>query len=203
MKPKEPLSMNVGYLESIGIRATKGSACWVDKDAAMEKAVKKFQNEIYKPLARKSKNSGGHVGRRWLPIETYIKPTRDNNCPRALFYSEATGIVIGSCYSIYSTSTAPEKKTYCFRCHDGFKIEPTHWMPLPPIPQETIFILKAYDPKKHGDLIPIEDFLELGFFDDDGEGYYATNNEISNISVNLKEVKAPESKFTHVCWYNK
>jgi hypothetical protein len=52
-KKNERLSMNVGHLESLGISATKGSACWIDKDAAMEKALNKFQDQIYKPAMEK------------------------------------------------------------------------------------------------------------------------------------------------------
>jgi len=49
----ERLSMNVGYLETLGIRATKGSACWINLDLAMEKALKRFQDEVYKPAMEK------------------------------------------------------------------------------------------------------------------------------------------------------
>ena len=47
--PKEPMSLNVAYLDSLGIRATKGSAEWIDIDKAMEAALKIFQEKFYKP----------------------------------------------------------------------------------------------------------------------------------------------------------
>lgn len=44
-----------------------------------------------------------------------------------------------------------------------------------------------------------------GIMDSDGFGYYATNNEVSNIEASprafVKGIIRPD--FTHVCWYNK
>lgn len=63
--------------------------------------------------------------------------------------------------------------------------------------------LKIYNPKKHGDLIPINEFIDCSFIDNDGEGYYATSLEVSNIPVDLKNIKSSDAKFTHINWYNK
>lgn len=55
----------------------------------------------------------------------------------------------------------------------------------------------------------INDFVssvESGAFtNDDGHGYYATDEEESNIRVRLAEVKngRARTEWTHVCWYNK
>jgi hypothetical protein len=68
----------------------------------------------------------------WQPIETYQKPTKelDIEFPKALFYSEKTGVVVGICYL-----TDEEDGTYSFQYErDGLNIEPTHWMPLPKPP---------------------------------------------------------------------
>jgi hypothetical protein len=70
----------------------------------------------------------------WQSIETYPLPTIecDLDYPKALFYSPKTGIVIGRC-----TLWDIEDKKYSFQYDcDGFNIEPTHWMPLPPPPSK-------------------------------------------------------------------
>lgn len=63
--------------------------------------------------------------------------------------------------------------------------------------------LQVYNPKKHGDLIPINEFIDCNFIDNDGEGYYATSLEVSSIPVDLKNIKPSNAKFTHIDWYNK
>lgn len=43
------------------------------------------------------------------------------------------------------------------------------------------------------------------FTDDDGYGYYATSDKVSNVYINFSDVlnnTVPEW-VTHVCWYNK
>lgn len=68
----------------------------------------------------------------WLPIETYEKPTEewDFSHPRALFFSEETGTVIGRCIL-----QDKEDREYAFRFdRDGVEFGPTHWMPLPKNP---------------------------------------------------------------------
>lgn len=68
----------------------------------------------------------------WQPIETYALPKVgwDFDYPRALFFSEATGIVIGRCIL-----EDKEESSYNFQYdRDSFSFEPTHWMPLPKSP---------------------------------------------------------------------
>lgn len=59
----------------------------------------------------------------------------------------------------------------------------------------------------YGDLIALDEFREDvesgGFTDDDGSGNWATETEMSDIDVNLRDLTPPNPKFTHVVWFNK
>jgi len=62
----------------------------------------------------------------------------------------------------------------------------------------------------HGDLMPLKEFVKyckIGpmFTDYDGIGYYATETQTSDISINPSDVVAGKYRkdFTHVIWYNK
>ena len=68
----------------------------------------------------------------WQPIETYPKPLSkwDYNLPKALFFSEETGPVIGRCVLM----DGDEKECAFEYDREGRWINPTHWMPLPPNP---------------------------------------------------------------------
>lgn len=63
-------------------------------------------------------------------------------------------------------------------------------------------------PLPDGVLMPLEEFLDgcyLGYFtDDDGVGYYATENEMTDISVCPSHYPHRIKKeFSHVVWFNK
>ena len=68
----------------------------------------------------------------WMPISTFKKPTTewDYDQPKALFFSEDTGPVIGRC--VLRDSDDKEYGFYYDR--DGLELTPTHWMPLPANP---------------------------------------------------------------------
>ncbi len=57
--------------------------------------------------------------------------------------------------------------------------------------------------------MPIEEFKECcecgGFIDDDGMGYYATEDEVSNIDASPSAFASGQIRtdFKYVCWYNK
>lgn len=60
----------------------------------------------------------------------------------------------------------------------------------------------------YGELIPIEKFIDYckngNFIDDDGDGYLATDKEMTNIAVypsNIKDCK--KYNFEYVIWFNK
>ena len=60
----------------------------------------------------------------------------------------------------------------------------------------------------YGDHMPIEDFVvyvKTGcFIDYDGFGDYATDNEVTDISISPSDVKhGLDPRWTHIVWYNK
>jgi len=63
----------------------------------------------------------------------------------------------------------------------------------------------------YGTLMTIEEFTDYvkrgSFIDSDGHGCYATETEVTNIQVNLKDIKYDKAdifpKFSHVMWFNK
>ena len=66
-----------------------------------------------------------------------------------------------------------------------------------------------YGKKWRGELYMLEKFIELCekrvFIDDDGYGYYATNNSKSDIIIYPSDIEANEYRkdFTHIIWFNK
>ena len=66
----------------------------------------------------------------WRPIETYEKPATawDFDQPKALFFSEETGPVVGCCV------LRDDKECEFFYGPEILWMNPTHWMPLPPNP---------------------------------------------------------------------
>lgn len=65
----------------------------------------------------------------WQTMASYDFPKTawDMKHPKALFYSEKTGIVVGICLLIN------DRMTFHYES-EGWGFEPTHWMPLPPKP---------------------------------------------------------------------
>lgn len=62
---------------------------------------------------------------------------------------------------------------------------------------------------EYGDLMTIEEFVdgvEHGLFtDDDGKGFYATEDEMTDIEVPISDVREGiyGHRWTHVIWFNK
>jgi hypothetical protein len=142
----------------------------------------------------------------WRKIETYPLPTEawDFRHPKILVYSPTDGIQMVRCVKEDDGSRDEDAVRYTFRYdNDGFTVEDaTHWMPLPEPPKKVQ--LRAYNPKKDfGDLMTVAEFIECQFINDDGEGVYATLDSVSNVSVDLNNVKINDPVFTHILWYNK
>jgi hypothetical protein len=105
---------------------------------AVEKIDQKTWDELIAVIPTSQKTStnleGGESDRIkdgvWRPIETYEKPANeyDYDHPKAIFFSEKTGVVVGRCLN-------EGDGVFSFRYdRDELVVHPTHWMPLPPKP---------------------------------------------------------------------
>lgn len=69
-----------------------------------------------------------------------------------------------------------------------------------------LHILTDFDKKCHQSIADFREMLLSGFFNyDDGHGYYATNDAVSNEEIDFDDILNYEipNYATHICWYNK
>lgn len=77
----------------------------------------------------------------WRKIETYPLPRKifDYDQPKILLYSKQTGGVVGLCVKV---DDEPEEYNFQYD-RDGLEITPTHWMPIPELPENEIEPVKV------------------------------------------------------------